>query len=128
MASPLYDSGWVPVASGTISTVIDLGEYTSAHVIFGASGSQAATGASITRVIGTTSPVPYQSKRPAYQCAPLLTGTYTVSNPTANTFTEYFFGGSKTGSLQLDAFVPTALGLTLTAGAGSWARIIVEAR
>lgn len=129
MASSIYDSGWVPVASGAIRAAVDLSEYESVRLIFAASGTNGAASGTASWAAGGDTTVPWTKNSVAYPGLPRVTGVYSgVSNPAANAANVYLFGPGQSGSTVLSTFVPTELQVQLSASASSWARVIVEGR
>ena len=127
MPAALYDSGWVPVASGSISAVIDNTGFEQLHVIYASSGSNPATSASLFWVAGGDFPIPqgFRSAHVPYPTDPKVTGTLSVTSSTDSSgSTDYVLSGYNTASLT--RFVPMEIGVRLLAGSASWARIIVE--
>lgn len=131
MPGVIYDSGWVPVASGAINTTQNFGSAKVARITLAASGTNGAAASSITWLAGTNrTPYPavpavtggikvFQS----YPSQPLVTGTYTVANPGANAANRYVLGDA---SGTMDGLCPATVRISLTAGAASSARVIVE--
>lgn len=125
----IYDSGWVPVASGAINSTVDTRNFNVIHVVLAASGSSGSTGASMYAVAGADTLVPQYPIAPAadsFGLLPKVTSSITVANPAANSANHYVVGPGHTGSLL--AYTPQVLNINLTAGAASYARIIVEAK
>ena len=123
-----YDSGWVPVASGSIIANVNMGDATRAQVIIAASGAAGAGTTTMGWAVGAGTPVPWSKITPAYSCSPLVTGTYTVANPAASASLIYYFGTSMSGANHIDDWVPQVLNIKTVAGAASFARVIVSAK
>lgn len=126
MGNVLFDSGWVPVASGAIGANVINNGYSQLHVIFAASGVSGSTSASLQWVAGTDSPIPqsFVSGGSPYGCSPKITSSLTVTSSAANTFTDYVLCPYNTASLT--RFTPQEIAVSLKAGPSSSARIIVE--
>lgn len=131
MARTFYDSGWVPVASGTIRAVLQTEDYQVLHIFFGASGTNGASGCGGQWIVGADSQIPrpaapWSSPRVEYGMLPKLTGVIAgISNPSANSTTDYIMAAVPTSG-ALATVLPQAIALSATAGSASWARIVVE--
>lgn len=124
----VYDSGWVPVASGTINANVNMGDATRAQVFIAASGAAGAGTTAMGWAVGAGTPVPWNKRTPAYSCTPLMTGTYTVAAPGAGATLSYYLGYSMSGANHIDDWVPQVLNVSTVAGAASFARVIVSAK
>lgn len=127
MPAALFDSGWVPRASGAIAALVDNSGFDQLHVIFASSGSTPATSASLAWIAGTDTPVPGGfTKHPlSYSTSPKVTGTLSVTSSTDSSgSTDYVLSAYNTASLT--RFVPMEIAVGLLAGSASWARVIVE--
>jgi hypothetical protein len=127
MPTAIYDSGWVPAASGSINAaVIASRGFDQLHVIYAASGTEGAASASLAWVAGAETPIPWGTPRNPinYPTSPRITGALSVSNPGANDITDYVMNAYNTASLT--RFVPMEINVGLTPSGSSWARIIVE--
>lgn len=124
MPSALYDSGWI--LSGTINAAIPNRGFHELHVILAASGANGATGSALAWAAGAETPVPagLRNNPPTIPVTPVITGALAVSDPAANSFTDYVLNAYNTASLT--RFVPQEINVVLTAGSASWARVIVE--
>lgn len=136
MAEILYDSGWVPSASGTIKTVVNVSSCSAVRLLLAASGS-GGTSASAGWTSGLDTPSPWTKNTPPWPMNPKITGSYTLGVvPAANDFHAYFLGAglsgtgyptaSGTGGSVLDTYVPTFLYAECAVSASSWGRVIVE--
>ena len=128
MANILYDSLWIPQASGAILAAVDCGQCAAIRMTGMASGSGGSLMAA-SWIAGADTPVPWQKNQPAYPAVPKATGAYTLGAPAgANTQKTWVIGPSMayTGSLVLDFFVPSWLYVSMSVSASSWGRLIVE--
>lgn len=124
----LFDSGWVPQASGTINAAVETGNCSQVSVFIAASGAAGAGTTTAGWSAGAMTPVPWIKSRPDYPCAPLITGSYSVSAPGAGAVSQYYIGVPISGTSELGPFVPTGVYVSTVAGAASWARVIVEGK
>jgi hypothetical protein len=128
MAETLYDSGWVPQASGAINAAVNVTSCSVIRFIIAASGS-GGTSASAGWSAGLDTPVPWTKNTPAYPVNPKITGTYALgTHPGQNTNKAYYIGVGLTGSgaNHVDDFVPQTLFVNCAVSASSWGRVIIE--
>ena len=126
MPSALVDTGWVPATSGSISVVFDGSNYDILRIILASSGTNGST-ATMGWTAGADSVCPPFKNSMKYAMSPKVSGTYSISNPGANSNVTYYFG-STSGTTQLAAVVPAEVDITLTQGSGSWARVVIEGK
>lgn len=127
----LYDSGWVPAASGVINASVRTHDYTRLQVVLAASGTQAASAAAMGWTAGERTVIPYYSGAVQYATSPLPSGTYTVSAPSANTSNNYVFGAGLSGATGATSWlgtVPNWLNVSLTPSGTSFARVVVDGK
>jgi len=122
----LFDSGWVPVASGAINANVRTEDCYQARIIIAASGAAGAGTTTAGWSEGVLTPIPWTKNTPAFPCTPLITGSYTVAAPSANAQNYYNIGVNISGAVNLADVVPTQVYVSTVAGAASWARIIVQ--
>ena len=122
----LFDSGWVPVASGTINASVRTEDCQIARIIIAASGAAGAGTTVAGWSEGALTPIPWTKNTPAFPCTPLITGSYTVAAPAASASNYYNIGVNISGVANLAAVVPTQVYASTVAGAASWARIIIQ--
>ena len=123
-----YDSGWVPVASGTIRASAECSAFSQVQVIIAASGANTNGTTAAGYAVGAGTPVPWNKLTPNYPTTPLITGTYTVAAPTANLANIYYVGNPVSGSQNIAGWVPQILYVSTVAGAASWARVIISGK
>src|SRR5512137_171259 len=122
----LFDSGWVPVASGTVQANVRTEDCLQARIIIAASGSNGAGTTTAGWSEGAQTPIPWTKNTPAYPVLPLITGSYSVAAPAANAQNYYNIGVNISGAVNLAAVVPTNVYVSSVAGAASWVRVIVQ--
>jgi hypothetical protein len=131
MPQTVFDSGWVPAASGAINAAIMTDDYQFMHVYFASSGTNAAVSAALSSMVGGGGMVPRPpgawnaTRRPEYGVSPALTATYAgVASPGAGLSTDYFLSmNPMSGSAGVLA---ATLNVSLTPGSASWARVVIE--
>ena len=124
--SAFYDSGWVPAASGAISRAIDTGGRDWYQLVIASSGTNPPT-VSANWIAGGGTIVPVFKGNPPYLTSPLPTGPLSVAAPTANGANSYYFAAGASGTNWLGP--PYSLiGITATAGAASWVRVIMDGK
>ena len=129
--STVYDSGWIAAASGSIQAGVSCREFSTIRVIYAASGTNGAASVFLGWQAGLNTPVPWRKQDPGSfdpPCFPLITGTFSISAPAANSTSIYRIGVGQSGSGHIDDIVPDVVNITASAGASSWARVIVEGR
>ena len=124
----IYDSAWVPVASGTINAAVSTGDYSAVRFFICSSGSNNNGTTTAGWTAGGLTPIPWNKNTPDYRVTPPVTGTYTVAAPTTNTTNTYVVGVLVSGTVQVGPIVPSTLYISTVAGASSWARVIVEGK
>lgn len=123
----IYDSGWVPVASGTVSAAVRTEDMSVVRIIIAVSGSAGAGTTTAGWSAGGSTPVPWTKNTPAYPVTPLITGAFSaVAAPAASASNVYQLGGPSGTIPWLSSVVPQTVYVNTVAGAGSWARVIVE--
>jgi len=122
----LFDSGWVPVASGAINANVRTEDCYQARIIIAASGAAGAGTTTAGYSEGAQTPIPWTKNTPAYPVLPLITGSYTVAAPAASASNIYNIGVNISGAANLAAVVPTQVYVSTVAGAASWARVIIQ--
>jgi hypothetical protein len=122
----LFDSGWVPVASGTVQAAVRTEDCLQARIVIAASGNAGAGTTTAGWSVGSQTPIPWTKNTPAYPVLPLITGTYTVAAPGANAQLFYNIGVNISGAVNLAPVVPSQVYVSTVAGAASWVRVIVE--
>jgi hypothetical protein len=129
--STIYDSGWVPVASGSISAIIPTVNYETIHVVVAASGVSGSGATTMLGIAGADTLIPAFPRLTAasamnYVLSPKVSQSLAVVAPAANAANHYFLSTTHTGSLV--PYIPETVVIRTVAGAGSFARIIVEGR
>jgi len=122
----IYDSAWVPVASGTINATVRTEDFNAIRIIIAASGGAGAGTTNAGWSCGAMTPIPWTKNTPAYPVTPLITGTYAVAAPSANAQNFYNLGINISGTVNVSGVVPTQVYISTVAGAASYARVIVE--
>ena len=127
----LYDSGWVYATTGSILVGVDCSDVSTVSVIFAASGANGLASTFMGWTAGLQSPMPWFSSRAVSlksppPCTPVISGTYAVSAPAANSSTMYRIGVGQSGTNHLDDYLHDTLFLSATQWTGSWGRIVVE--
>jgi hypothetical protein len=123
----IYDSGWVPAASGTVRAEADTGRCTFIQVVIAASGAQAASAATAYWVAGAETPVPMWKGAKQYATTPRPTGTITVAAPGVNSVNSYIFSNAS-GTFGWTGWPYSRLGVSVTPSGTSHARIIVDGK
>jgi len=124
----LADTGWVPVASGTVFGSADCSRVNEARVIVAASGTNGAASAACGFLAGAESTVTWGMSVQgtgvlSYSGVPLITGSYAISAPTANATSSILLGAASGAAA---AWCPDKVTFSALAGASSYVRVIVE--
>ena len=126
----IYDSTWVPAASGVIQASLVLEGFHQARIIFAASGTNGLSSVLFGWQAGADGVIPPAPKpigsfgSSPYPVLPKVTGTVGVSAPGANANTAVIINPDTSASYI--PFIPDQIYLTATQGSASWGRIIVE--
>jgi hypothetical protein len=121
-----YDSGWVPVASGTVNANVDCSNFYQLQVIVAASGAAGAGTTAGSWSEGAGTPVPWSKTSPLYSTSPPISGTFAaIAAPAAGAANIYHLGIGNSGTNHIGDWVPQFLHVNTVAGAASWARIVV---
>ena len=122
------DTGWVPVASGTVYGAADTGKYSMARVIVAASGTNGAGTTAVGFLAGAEASIRNSMSIQgtgvaSFSGKPLISGSYTISAPGANATSSILLGAA---SGSVSAWCPEQVTFSTVAGAASYVRVIVE--
>jgi hypothetical protein len=123
----IYDSGWVPAASGTIRAEADTGNCTFIQLVIAASGAQAAFTASGYWVAGAETPIPIWKGAKPFASTPRPTGALAVSAPGINGVNSYIFSAAS-GTSGWIGWPYSRIGASVTPSGTSHFRIIVDGK
>lgn len=122
----IYDSGWVPVASGTVVASIDTGNLSYVMITVAASGASAASTSGY-YIAGAEEVVPYWKGAKLYAGSPRVTGAIAFANPTANTVKNHNFWAGPSGT---DWYGPpySRIVVSSLAGTNGYVRITADGK